>query len=166
MRKFASIIILLSLTTIKVFGQSFTGSSSGTITISTVQNETLSPGASVSATMSGVTTLASGTTLTNCATFAIKSNILWLLQFNATSTYFTPSGSGSTTMPCGIIGIRLNGGSTFKTVTTSAQTLTIGNRGNASLSGNTVSIDMNLNPGFSYKGDVYTISILYTLTHQ
>jgi len=159
------LVVIVILSTQYGFSQSFTGSTSGTITISSLQNLSVTTGSSIATTISGTSGLASGTILTNCTTFAIKSNILWLLEFNATSSYFTPSGSGSTTMPCSIIGLRVNGGSTFTYASTSVQSLKTGNRGNTSLSGNTFNIDMYLNPGFSYKGDVYTISILYTLTH-
>jgi hypothetical protein len=116
--------------------------------------------------LGGVSDLLNGLISSNCATFAVKSNELWLVQVKATSTNFTPLGLGSTNMPASVLGVRVNGTSSFTNLTTTVQTLKTGNRGNESASGNTFSVDLRFAPGFSYKGDIYLITLQYTITKQ
>jgi hypothetical protein len=127
----------------------------------TLSNQAAAPSFSTSSDyLNGKTTL-------NYATVAIKSNVNWIVSINAQSTYFTPqTQGGSTDMPATVLGIRLNGNTTFTTMTTTSQTLKTGNKGNAAATGNTYNVDMKFNPGFNYNGGLYSIGVLYTVSQQ
>lgn len=100
------------------------------------------------------------------ANIQIKSNANWLLSFSAQSTYFTALSKGaSTDMPSTVMGVRKNGHSTFKTLTTQSQQLESGSRGSKG-SKHDFDIDVNFSPGFRYSGGLYSIGIVYTLTKQ
>ena len=160
-------IILIFILSEKVFAQSFSGSTSGHMTVSSIMNLRITSGASIGGiSLSGVGSLLTGLISSNCASFAVKSNELWLVEVKSTSTVFTPLGLGSLNMPASVLGVRVNGTSSFTNLSTTAQTIKTGNRGDESASGNTFNIDLNFNPGFSYKGDIYLISLQYTITKQ
>jgi len=108
-----------------------------------------------------------GVTTTNAATIAVTGNTSWIIKVSANSNFFTAQGGGaSATMPASVLGVRLNGSSTFLSMSTTAQTLNMGNPGAATVSGNTFNIDMFFNPGFSYPGGNYSLGLLFTLTSQ
>ena len=162
-----TLLVLLILFTISVtYAQTWTTSVSGTIDISTVINITLSNQAATPS----FTTAASyqgGITTLNYTTVAIKSNVDWIISLKAQSTYFTPQTAGaSSNMPAGVLGFRLNGNPAFTTMSTTSQTLKLGNNGSAAATGNTFKIDMFFNPGFTYAGGLYSIGLLYTVSEQ
>jgi hypothetical protein len=64
-------------------------------------------------------------------------------------------------MPSSVLGVRLNGGSSYGALSTTSQALTSGARGVSSFS-----VDYNANPGFSYDAGTYTLSVVYTATQQ
>jgi hypothetical protein len=147
-------------------GQSFTGSVSGTATIYSVLNISITN-------LSGVVSFNtpsdyfSGIIVNNSATLAIKSNVSWQVGISSQSAYFQAMTQGaSTTMPASILGIRRNGTTNFLQMSTSSQTLKTGNKGNTSTSGNTFDIDTEIDPGFGYSGGSYNIGIVFTLTQQ
>lgn len=147
-------------------GQSFTGTVSGTTTIYSVVNLTITN-------LSGVVSfntpddMNNGIIVNNAATLAVKSNVSWTLSVSAQSTYFTAMTQGaSSTMPASVLGIRRNGTSTFLSMSTASQTLKTGSRGNAATTGNTFDIDTEFDPGFNYPGGSYNIGVVYTLTQQ
>ena len=77
---------------------------------------------------------ANGKTISNYAAVAIKSNVLWVLSISSQSANFSPQSTGaSTNMPASILGMRVNGTSSFLTMSTSSQTLKTGGRGNAAV---------------------------------
>ena len=162
------IIIIISLLVCSIYakGQSFSGSVSGTATIYSVLNISITN-------LSGVVSFNtpndyfSGIIVNNSATLAIKSNVSWQVGISAQSAYFQAMTQGaSTDMPASILGIRRNGTTTFLQMSTSSQTLKTGNKGNASTSGNTFDIDTEIDPGFGYSGGSYNIGIVFTLTQQ
>ncbi|MGN6477687.1 MAG: hypothetical protein ACTHKV_10715 [Flavipsychrobacter sp.] len=109
----------------------------------------------------------SGITITNAATIAVKSNVSWLISISTQSANFQAmSGGASTNMPASVLQIRRNGTTSYLTMSTSSQTLKTGNKGDASVSGNTFNTDVNLNPGFSYNAGSYNIGVLFTLSQQ
>ncbi len=102
----------------------------------------------------------------NNSNIKVKSNTNWLVSFSAQSTYFTGlSKNSSTDMPAGVMGIRINGHSSFKTLSTQSQKLRSGSKGSGT-SSHDFNIDVNFNPGFEYSGGLYSIGIVYTLTKQ
>ncbi len=106
----------------------------------------------------------SGVTISNYATVSIKSNLPWTATYKSNAANFTALSGGTGTMPCSIVGFRLNGSGSFKTLSTTSQTITSGSAGNTSTSGNTFNIDLNYNPGFSYPGGIYSLSVIFTIT--
>lgn len=109
----------------------------------------------------------SGITITNAATIAVKSNVSWLISISTQSANFQAmSGGASTNMPASVLQIRRNGTTSYLTMSTSSQTLKTGNKGDASVSGNTFNTDVNLNPGFGYNAGSYNIGVLFTLSQQ
>jgi len=150
----------------KAFCQySFTGSASGTMDISSIVNLTVSTPGTI--TFSTTSDYLNGITSLNYTSLAVKSNILWLVEVQANAANFTAMGGGaSSSMPCTVLSYRVNGTSAFTTMSTGAQTLQLGDQGDASSSGNTFGLDLKFNPGFSYPGGQYSISLLYTITNQ
>lgn len=107
-----------------------------------------------------------GVVANNYANIKVKSNANWQLSFAAQSTYFTALSKGaSTDMPSTVLGIRQNGQSSFKSLTTQSQSLTSGTRGSGTEK-HDFNIDVNFNPGFNYSGGLYSIGVVYTLTKQ
>jgi len=166
MRKLIFIVCfcILSQTSFGQFSYSATATATATVSSTYTLNYTGLVGTSSITTLSDYL---NGQTTSNYATFAIKSNIPWLLEFAANAATFTATGGGaSTNMPCSVASIRVTGTSAFKILSTSTQTLNTGNRGPTSTSGNTFNIDVNYNPGLNYNGGTYSLSIMYTLTNQ
>ncbi|MCB9046156.1 MAG: hypothetical protein H6550_08440 [Chitinophagales bacterium] len=107
-----------------------------------------------------------GVVTNNYANIKVKSNTNWIVSFAAQSANFTPlSKSGSTDMPSGVMGIRINGHSNFKTLSTTSQQLRSGQKGSGT-NKHDFNIDVSFNPGFGYNGGVYSMGIVYTLTKQ
>jgi hypothetical protein len=100
-----------------------------------------------------------GLTNTSASTFRVKSNQNYAVTVASSTANF--SSTAATSMPASTLGVRLTGGTTFTTLSTTAAALTTGSRGN-----NTFSIDYNANPGFDYDAGTYTLVVVYTATQQ
>ena len=103
----------------------------------------------------------SGLTNTNASTLQVKSNRPWAVTVKAAAATFTGPAAPATQMPSTVLGVRLNSGSTFSNLSTTAAALTSGSRGSSQFS-----IDYNTNPGFSYDAGTYSLSVVYTATQQ
>lgn len=159
------LVILLLTVSLLASAQGYTGTVQGSFIVYTTQSITVTQ-------LGGLITFSSpndyfnGVVANRYARIDISSNANWTLSFAAQSTYFTAlSKNSSTDMPSTVIGIRKNGHSTFKTLTTQAQQLSSGSKGSSG-PGHEFDIDVNFNPGFRYSGGLYTIGIIYTLTQQ
>ncbi len=102
-----------------------------------------------------------GETNANASTFSVKSNRPWAVTVNTTTANFSGPAAPSATMPSSVLGVRLNGGTSFTSLSTTAASLTSGGRGNGSFS-----VDYKATPGYSYDAGTYTISVVYTATQQ
>ncbi|WP_205509934.1 hypothetical protein [Longitalea arenae] len=102
-----------------------------------------------------------GLTNLNASSLQVKSNRPWAVTVGSASANFNGPAAPSPAMPSSVLGVRLNGGSSFGALSTSAQSLTSGDRGVSSFS-----VDYNANPGFSYDAGTYTLSVIYTATQQ
>lgn len=98
---------------------------------------------------------------TNATTLTVKSNRAWAVTVNTTTANFNGPAAPAAKMPSTVLGARLNGGSTFTSLSTSAAAFTSGPRGNGSFS-----VDYKANPGYIYDAGTYTISVVYTATQQ
>lgn len=97
----------------------------------------------------------------NASTLQVKSNRPWAVTVGSASANFSGPASPSPAMPASVLGVRLNGGSSYGALSTTAASLTSGARGTSSFS-----VDYNANPGFSYDAGTYTLSVVYTATQQ
>ncbi len=101
----------------------------------------------------------SGLTNASASQLQVKSNKAWTVTVKAGAADFTgPTGNQ---MPASALGVRINGGSSFTQLSTTAANLTTGSRGS-----NTFTVDYNANPGFNYDAGSYTLNVIYTATQQ
>ena len=160
-------IVLLVLATFSAKAQySFSGSTSGNINVSSIQSLTLSGGTTVP-TLSTTDDFASGVTMAGYLNVVVKSNVSWTLSVQSQNSYFTAmSQGGSTNMPASVLSIKPSSSSNYFNLSTSSQTLKSGSKGSSTTPGNSFSVDVKFSPGFSYKGGIYTIGLMYTLSQQ
>ena len=102
-----------------------------------------------------------GLTNPNASSFQVKSNRPWAVTVKAAAANFSGPALPATQMPASVLGVKLNGGSTFGALSTTAAALTSGARGSSSFS-----IDYNANPGYNYDAGTYSLSVIYTATQQ
>ncbi len=100
-----------------------------------------------------------GITNTSASTFNVKSNRPWNVTVSAATANF--NATTATPMPSSVLGVRLNGGTTFTQLSTSAASFAAGARGNSDFT-----VDYNANPLYSYDAGTYTLSVVYTATQQ
>lgn len=165
MRLLITLIAFVAISITKANAQGFTGSVQGSFIVYSTQSITVTA-------LGGVISFDSpndyfnGVVANKYANIQIKSNTNWIISFSAQSTYFTGLSKGaSTDMPSTVMGIRKNGHSTFKTLTTQSQQLESGSKGSKG-SKHDFDIDVNFSPGFKYSGGLYSIGVVYTLTKQ
>jgi hypothetical protein len=165
--RLAFFILISVLATFSVRAQySFSGSTSGNINIASIQSLTLSGGTTVP-TLSTTDDFASGITMGSYLNVVVKSNVAWTLSVQAQNAYFSAmSQGGSTNMPASVLSIKPSSSSNYFNLSTSSQTLKSGGKGSSTAPGNAFSIDVKFSPGFSYKGGIYTIGLMYTLSQQ
>ena len=102
-----------------------------------------------------------GLTNASASSLQVKSNRPWAVTVATATANFSGPASPSPAMPSSVLGVRLNGGSSYSALSTTSASLTSGSRGTGSFS-----VDYNANPGFSYDAGSYTISVVYTATQQ
>ena len=132
-----------------------------TLNLQNAINISVSSATGTNFTFSDVAEYQSGLTNTNASTLQVKSNRPWAVTVKAAAATFTGPAAPATQMPSTVLGVRLNGGSTFSNLSTTAAALTSGARGTSSFN-----IDYNANPGFSYDAGTYSLSVVYTATQQ
>lgn len=144
---------------------SFTGIANSNISIQPVVAMNIIP-ANYTINYNTIDQIVNGITL-NLNTIQVKSNVPWKFNVAANSPFFTASGVGSSNnMPSSIVKLGTQNNSGTISLTTATQTLKNGNRGSFTSSGNSFTITLNANPGFTYGPGIYIISVNYTLTPQ
>ena len=162
MKKIITLTVILFAAFTAANAQS-TSSASQTVTL-TLQNAiniSVSSATGTSFTFSDVNEYQNGLTNSNASTFQVKSNRPWAVTVKAAAATFTGPAAPATQMPSTVLGVRLNGGSSFSSLSTTAASLTSGSRGASSFS-----VDYNANPSFSYDAGTYSLSVVYTATQQ
>lgn len=159
-----SLLLSLVITSSKA-QYSFTSSVSGSIYFSSVQSLTLTGGTGIP-TLSSSSDFMNGIEMTNYLTATIKSNVPWTLSVQSTNSFFTPMNGGSTNMPASVLGIKTTNDNNYTSLSTNSVTLKTGNKGSGTTPGNSFSLDLKFNPGFSYQGGIYTLGLMYTLSEQ
>jgi len=156
--------LLLSLTAKAQYG--YTSTVSGNINVYAIQSLTITGGSSIPS-FTTLNDYVSGVTVDDYISIGVKSNVSWTLSVMAQSAYFAPmSLGGSTDMPCSVVSLKSATAVNYMTLSTNAQTLKTGSKGGLTWPGNSFNVDMKYNPGFSFKGGIYTLGIVYTLTQQ
>ena len=155
-----AVIILASFTAANAQSTS-TASQTVSLTLQNAINISVSSATGTSFTFSDVNEYQNGLTNANASTLQVKSNRPWAVTVKAAAATFSGPASPATQMPSTVLGVKLNGGSTFSALSTTGAALTSGSRGSSSFS-----IDYNANPGFSYDAGTYSLSVVYTATQQ
>ena len=138
-----------------------TASQTVTLNLQNAINISISSATGTSFTFDDVTEYQNGHTNANASTLQVKSNRPWAVTVKAATATFSGPALPATQMPSTVLGVRLNGGSTFSALSTTAASLTSGSRGSSQFS-----IDYNANPGFNYDAGTYSLSVVYTATQQ
>lgn len=102
-----------------------------------------------------------GIASSKASTFQVKSNRPWAVTVKAADANFSGPAAPAATMPASVLGVRINGGSAYTALSTSAASLTSGVRGDSNFS-----VDYKATPGFAYDAGTYTLSVVYTATQQ
>ena len=131
------------------------------LTLQNAINISITSATGTNFTFDDVTKYQSGLTNTSASAFLVKSNRPWAVTVKAAAATFSGPAAPATQMPSSVLGVRLNGGSAFGSLSTTAAALTSGTRGSS-----TFSIDYNANPGYSYDAGTYNLSVVYTATQQ
>ena len=140
-----------------------TSSVSQTVTLTLQNSITLSITAATGTGFTFATTndYQNSLTNTNASSFSVSSNRPWAVTVAAAAANFSGPASPAPVMPASALNWRLNGGSTFAGLSTTAASLTSGARGTS-----TFSVDYKANPGFGYDAGTYTMAVVYTATQQ
>ena len=156
-------IILAMAFTALAFGANAQATSSANQTITlTLQNQidiSISSATGTSFTFATPADYSTGLTNTSASTFSVKSNQAWAVTVKAAAANFTSA--AATAMPASVLGVRLTGGSTYTSLSTTAASFTSGSRGSSRFT-----VDYNANPGFNYDAGSYTMNVVYTATQQ
>lgn len=161
MKKFTLLAIAVLSFAAACFSQTTTASASQTVTLN-LQNQidlSVTAATGTSFTFASPDDYTNGLTNASASTFRVRSNKPWAVTVKAAAATFTgPTGNA---MPSTALGVRLNGGTTFAQLSTTAASLTAGARGT-----NAFTVDYQANPGFSYDAGTYTLSVVYTASQQ
>jgi hypothetical protein len=162
------IIVVLAVLVLPAFGyaQSFQGGINTNVTVGSVINFTRVDNNPTTLNLTTATEIENGITVLNLSTFAIKSNVPWLVSAASATAFFSASGLySSANMPASVLTLQVPT-KTAVALSTTSKTLTSGTRGANTVSGNTFSTNITANPGFNYGPGSYSITINYTLTAQ
>lgn len=163
MKKITFLAAVLMGTVVFAHAQSSsTVSQTVTLTLQNGINLSVTSATGTSFTFANTTAYQNGISNVNASSFQVASNRPWAVTVAAASANFSGPASPAPTMPASVLGVRLNGGSTYSSLSTTAASLTSGGRGG----NNTFSVDYDANPGFSYDAGTYNLSVVYTATQQ
>ena len=138
-----------------------TASQTVTLNLQNAINISISSATGTSFSFSDVNEYQNGLTNANASTLQVKSNRPWAVTVKAAAATFSGPATPATQMPSTVLGVRMNGGSAFSALSTTAAALTSGSRGSSSFN-----VDYNANPGFNYDAGTYSLSVVYTATQQ
>ncbi len=154
-------VILLAGFTAANAQSASTASQTVTLNLANAIDISITSATGTSFTFDDVTKYGSGLTNSNASTFQVKSNRPWAVTVKAAAANFSGPATPATQMPASVLGVKLNSGSSFSALSTTAASLTSGARGT-----NSFNVDYNATPGYSYDAGTYTLSVVYTATQQ
>ena len=145
---------------------SHSGTASGNITVFSVQSLTLT-GSTIIPSFESFSHYTNGITMSQYVEIQVRSNVNWTISVQAQNAYFSPLSQGaSTNMPSTVLSMKRSDVSSYTPVSPSGHTLKNGGKGGAGKPGNTFTVDVRFHPGFGFKGGIYTLGLLYTLSQQ
>jgi hypothetical protein len=103
-----------------------------------------------------------GTSVDNFWTVQVDANSTWQVTVNATTANFLPITVN--TVPISILSFRKNGSLTWLPLTSNAQVVATGNKGDNATVGNSFGVDLKIVPTLEYEPGTYTLSIVFTST--
>jgi cytoskeletal protein RodZ len=161
MKKIAFVILLLNQVAF-LHAQS-TGTSNQTVSLTLKNAISLNITAATGTTLNfdGADDYLNGISNASASTFQVKSNRPWAVTVKAGAVSFTGPAAPAAVMPASVLSVRLTGGTTYTTLSTTAAALTSGTRGDSNFS-----VDYRGVPGFAYDAGTYTLSVVYTATQQ
>lgn len=104
---------------------------------------------------------ASGLTNGGASTIRVRSNKDWNVTVASNAEFFS-IGATTSAMPASVLSVSLKDANNFKTLNTTQQAFTNGNKGGS----NEFSVDYKANPGFDFSEGIYTIGVVYTATQK
>ena len=135
------------------------------IQISQVLDLSVTNGSALTFNFNSIALIDAGIQQLDAVTLTYRSNQPWYVNVQANSANF--SGSSPTPMPCSVVQYRLNGGSTFTTLTTSPTSLTGTTSSKNARGTGTIGVDYKVSPGYVYApASDYSLTITYTITTQ
>ena len=135
------------------------------VQISQVLDLAVTTGSAITFNFNSIAVLDAGISQTGAVTLTYRSNQPWYVNVQANTANF--SGSSPTPMPCSVIQYRLNGTSTYTTLTTSPTSLTGTTSSKNARGTGTIGVDYKVTPGYIYAPATdYSLTITYTITTQ
>ncbi len=134
------------------------------VKISEVLDLAVTSGASNTFDFNSIAKLDAGIETLNAVTLTYKSNKPWFINVNANSANFT--GSSETPMPASVIQFRLNGNTTYSTLSTVPASLSGTSAAKNARGTASIGVDYKLNPGYAYApAQDYGMVITYTISN-
>lgn len=167
MKRYALLIIILAGIGFRAEAQIGNATPTGTlgVQISQVLDLSVTSGSALTFNFNTIALIDAGITQTDAVTLTYRSNQPWYVNVQANAANF--AGSSPTPMPCSVVQYRLNGGSTFTTLTTNPTSLTGTTSSKNARGTGTVGVDYKVNPGYVYAPATdYSLTITYTITTQ
>lgn len=156
--------MILSVLCKDISAQSFHGTLNSSMNITGVLHLSLTNNSSTNINLNAGT-LSSGYIQNGFSSIKVKSNEPWMLTVQAGSNYFSASGTyASPDMPASVL--TLSSPQKQVILSSTAQTLAEGNRGNTGIPGNSFNLNLKADPGYNYGPGIYSINLVYTLTSR
>jgi hypothetical protein len=167
MRRFALLLVILSALGFSAKAQIGTATPTGVLAvqISQVLDLSVTSGSSLTFNFNSIASIDAGIQQLGAVTLTYRSNQPWYVNVQANTANF--GGTSPTPMPCSVIQYRLNGGSSYTTLTTSPTSLTGTTSSKNARGTGTIGVDYKVNPGYAYAPATdYNLTITYTITTQ
>jgi spore coat protein U-like protein len=167
MKRLIYLIVITICFSVKANAQIGNATQTGTlgVQISQVLDLAVTTGSAITFNFNTIALLDAGIEQTNAVSLTYRSNQPWYVNVQANTANF--GGTSPTPMPCSVVQYRLNGGSSYTTLTTSPTSLTGTTSSKNARGAGTIGVDYKVNPGYIYSPATdYSLTITYTITTQ
>lgn len=142
-------------------------SAAATVTVNTYMSLDLTLSGTIDFNFNQNLELENGIELKNKFNVGIVSNKNWILSVSSLTSNFLALGQeASVAMPPSILGIKRSSSTAYIPVSNIQGTLTLGSRGDLTLSSNQFQMDIKATPGYNYNEGSYSLVLLFTLSAQ